>query len=177
MLGMARSWSTAVTVSTEWPCKQMTKVSWHSRSMQSHSRCGKQNHWFCVYGGFQTTHDESFFSIRILVSPMFTDKNRQRTRATASWINLHWINLCEQVLFVYVLTAIPPRLSDSCNFMTVLLVTREPEQTTLLFWKAASGDSRRCAPFSNLFSPLIFWPPVCLPSLCLPSPFYAPSHV
>ena len=41
--------------------------------------------------------------------------------------------LCEQVLFVYVLTVIPPRLSDPCNFITVLLVTREPEQTTLLF--------------------------------------------
>ena len=36
---------------------------------------------------------------------------------------------------------------------------------------------RRCAPLSNLFSPLIFWPLVCLPTLCLPSPFYAPSHV
>ena len=44
---------------------------------------------------------------------------------------------CEQMLFVYVLTAIPPRLSDSCNFITVLLVTREPELTTLLFWSAA----------------------------------------
>ena len=40
---------------------------------------------------------------------------------------------CEQVLFVYVYTIIPPRLSDPCNFITVLLVTREPEQTTLLF--------------------------------------------
>ena len=38
---------------------------------------------------------------------------------------------------IYVLTAVPPRLSDSCNFITVLLVTREPEQTTLLFWSAA----------------------------------------
>ena len=26
--------------------------------------------------------------------------------------------ICEQVLFVYVLTAIPPRLSDPCNFIT-----------------------------------------------------------
>ena len=40
---------------------------------------------------------------------------------------------CEQVLFVYVYTIIQPRLSDPCNFITVLLVTREPEQTTLLF--------------------------------------------
>ena len=40
---------------------------------------------------------------------------------------------CEQVLFVYVYTIIPPRLLDPCNFITVLLVTREPEQTTLLF--------------------------------------------
>ena len=46
---------------------------------------------------------------------------------------------CEHVLFVYVFTLIPPRLSDPCNFITVLLVTREPEQTTLLFWSAACG--------------------------------------
>ena len=45
----------------------------------------------------------------------------------------HFYYYCEQVLFVYVLTAVPPRLSDSCNFITVLLVTREPEQTTLKF--------------------------------------------
>ena len=44
---------------------------------------------------------------------------------------------CEQVLFVYVFTVIPPRLTDPCSFITVLLVTREPEQTTLLFWSAA----------------------------------------
>ena len=98
-----------------------------------------------------------------------------------------------QVLFVYVSTLIPSRLSDSCNFLTVLIVTRQPEQTTLLFWSAAcgvtryalrhmaftqpTGDSRQCAPFSNLFSPLTFWPLVCLLTLCLPSPFYAPSQV
>ena len=40
---------------------------------------------------------------------------------------------CEQVLFVYVFTIIPPRLTDQRNFITVLIVTREPEQTTLLF--------------------------------------------
>ena len=40
---------------------------------------------------------------------------------------------CEQVLFVYVSTLIPPCLTDQRNFFTVLLVTREPEQTTLLF--------------------------------------------
>ena len=32
-----------------------------------------------------------------------------------------------------VFTIIPPRLSDPCNFVIVQLVTREPEQTTLLF--------------------------------------------
>ena len=41
--------------------------------------------------------------------------------------------LCEQVLFVYVFTIIPPCLTDQRNFITVLIVTREPEQTTLLF--------------------------------------------
>ena len=95
---------------------------------------------------------------------------------------------CEQVLFVYVLMAIPPQLSDSCNFITVLLVTWEPEQTTLLFWSTvysitphglhtADHDSCQCMPFSNLFSPSIFWPLVCLPTLCSLSPFYALSHV
>ena len=39
----------------------------------------------------------------------------------------------EQMLFAYVSTLIPPRLSDPCSFITVPLVTREPEQTTLLF--------------------------------------------
>ena len=58
-------------------------------------------------------------------------------------LNLHtlkdWSNTCEQVLFVYVSTIKPPRLTDQCNFITVLIVTREPEQTTLLFWSAACG--------------------------------------
>ena len=44
---------------------------------------------------------------------------------------------CEQVFFVHVLTLIPPRLSDPRNFITVPLVIREPEQTTLLFWSIA----------------------------------------
>ena len=44
-----------------------------------------------------------------------------------------FICLCEQVLFVYVFTIILPRLTDQRNFITVLIVTREPEQTTLLF--------------------------------------------
>ena len=46
---------------------------------------------------------------------------------------------CEQVLFVYVFTIIPPRLTDQRNFITVLIVTREPEQRPLLFWSAACG--------------------------------------
>ena len=40
---------------------------------------------------------------------------------------------CEQVLFVYVFTIILPRLTDQRNFITVLLVTQELEQMTLLF--------------------------------------------
>ena len=97
----------------------------------------------------------------------------------------HWFSfLCEQVLFVYVFTLIPPHLTDQRNFITVRIVTREPEQTTLLFWSAAcgvtpqpTGDSRQCVPFSNLFSTLIFWPLVCLPTFCSPCPFYAPSNM
>ena len=41
--------------------------------------------------------------------------------------------ICEQVLFVYIFTIILPRLTDPCNFISVLIVTREPEQMTLLF--------------------------------------------
>ena len=47
-----------------------------------------------------------------------------------------WLKLkpkCEQVLFVYVFTIILPRLTDQCNFITVLIVTREPEQTSFCF--------------------------------------------
>ena len=44
-----------------------------------------------------------------------------------------YVCICEQVLFVYVSTSIPPCLTDQRNFITVLIVTREPEQTTLLF--------------------------------------------
>ena len=43
---------------------------------------------------------------------------------------------CVSKCSLYVFTIIPSRLSDPCNFITVLLVTREPEQTTLLFWSA-----------------------------------------
>ena len=43
------------------------------------------------------------------------------------------VYICEQVLFVYVLQIIPPRITDQRNFITVLIITREPEQTTLLF--------------------------------------------
>ena len=49
------------------------------------------------------------------------------------YLKTYSITGCEQVLFLHVLTAILSRLSDSCSFITVLLVTREPEQTTLLF--------------------------------------------
>ena len=43
------------------------------------------------------------------------------------------INIYEQLLFVDVFTIIPPRLTDPRNFITVLLVTREPEQTRFCF--------------------------------------------
>ena len=39
---------------------------------------------------------------------------------------------CEQVPFVR-FTIILPRLTDPRNFITALLVTQEPEETTLLF--------------------------------------------
>ena len=45
----------------------------------------------------------------------------------------HYLTVCEQVLFVYVSTLIPPRLMDQRNFITVLIVTQELEQTTFLF--------------------------------------------
>ena len=54
-------------------------------------------------------------------------------------VNVQWVcrSQYEQVLFVYILTAILPWLSDPCSFVTVLLVTRELEQTPLLFWSTA----------------------------------------
>ena len=45
--------------------------------------------------------------------------------------------LCVSKCSLYVFTIIPPRLLDPGNFITVLLVTQEPEQTTLLFWSDA----------------------------------------
>ena len=86
--------------------------------------------------------------------------------------------LCEHVLFVRVLTVIPTRLSDSCSFITLLLVTREAEQTTLLFWEtrcawrnADSWPSHSQPAIAILavrarfkFAPwTIFWPRVCVP--------------
>ena len=55
-----------------------------------------------------------------------TNKNAQVLRSKSVFI---YVSKCS----LYVLTAIPPRFSDPCNFITVLLVTRESEQTTLLF--------------------------------------------
>ena len=78
----------------------------------------------------------------------------------------HYLTVFEQVLFVYVSTLIPPRLMDQRNFITVLIVTREPEQT-LLFRSAACGVTphglhtadRRQPPvraiFKSVFSPNI----------------------
>ena len=59
------------------------------------------------------------------------------------------------MLFVYVLTAVPPQFSDPCNFVAVLLVARGPGQTTLLFWGAACG----VAPH-GLHTADRRWPPV-----------------
>ena len=73
----------------------------------------------------------------------------------------------------------PAPLNGSMQFHYCTLVTREPEQTTLLFWSAACGvtphglhtaDRRYSASaglFQICFSPLTFWPLVCLPTLCL----------
>ena len=78
-------------------------------------------------------------------------------------------------------TIIPPCLTDPRSFITVLIVTREREQTTLLFWSTAcatwSSHSRptiaaSACHFQICFSPLTFWPLVCSPTLSLPSPFY-----
>ena len=51
-------------------------------------------------------------------------------------LNQIW-NIYVSKCSLYVFTIIPPRLTDPRNFIIVLLVTREPEQTTLLFWSAA----------------------------------------
>ena len=49
-----------------------------------------------------------------------------------------WESLCEQVLFVRFYNN-PAPLNGSMQFHYCTLVTREPEQTTLLFWSAACG--------------------------------------
>ena len=71
---------------------------------------------------------------------------------------------CEQVLFVYVSTLIPPCLTDQRNFFTVLLlVTREPEQTNVF----SDYFTEKIRTIRNNFPPILY----------LPSPFYAISHV
>ena len=55
------------------------------------------------------------------------------TKATKNWewnsgvyvfiVLFHFFFKCEQVLFVYVFTLNPPRLSDPYNFITVMIVT------------------------------------------------------
>ena len=52
--------------------------------------------------------------------------------ATTTNLNLKYNNNVSKCS-LYVFTVIPPRLTDPRSFVTVLLVTREPEQTTLLF--------------------------------------------
>ena len=117
------------------------------------------------------------------ISTCFTGGGHRLQQRKSFWQQDIYCYNCEQVLFVYVFTIIPPRLTDPCNFNTVLLVTREPEQTTLLFWSAATWPSHSRpaiaaevrAIFKSVFS--IFWPLVCLPTLRSPSPFYALSQV
>ena len=88
---------------------------------------------------------------------------------------IYYVHICEMrgiaLYKIYVLllvVVIPPRLSDPGSFIPVPLVTRQPEQTTLLFGSAAcsvgltsygftqpTGDSR-CSPDSNLVSHFTF---------------------
>ena len=60
-------------------------------------------------------------------------RNKKRN-VCISFLTLH---ICEQVLFVYVFTIIPPRLTDQRNFISLLIVTQELEQTMLLFLSTA----------------------------------------
>ena len=98
-----------------------------------------------------------------------------------------YIYICEQVLFVRFYNN-PAPLNGSMQFHYCTLVTREPEQTMLFVlkrgvWRNATWPSHsrpaiaaRARLFQICFSPLTFWPLVCLPTLCLLSPFNAPSH-
>ena len=81
--------------------------------------------------------EERDFSKSLDFNVLSTAQGHTRTMKQEN--NKHSQKKCEQVLFVYVFTIIPPRLTDPCNFITVLLVTRELEQTMLLllFWSAA----------------------------------------
>ena len=107
-------------------------------------------------------------------------------------ITVHNTNLsfCEQVLFVYVSTLIPPCLTDQRNFTVYCTIsnpgTGAADDAFVLkrgVWRNATWPSHSrpaiaasARLFQICFSPLTFWPLVCLSTLCLPSPFYAPSH-
>ena len=101
-------------------------------SQDSPQNCIAKSHANCYF----IKHNSSpWICYRFFLMKWYIVKHTHTKRR----IVLHNKYRCEQVLFVYVSTLIPPCLTDQRNFITVLIVTREPEQTTLLFWSAACG--------------------------------------
>ena len=86
----------------------------------------------CLYAGFVTCY---YYLLRLSLLPF--------TPVTSTHCALFMQLPCMQFLHIrflitmcycsHIFTVIPPRLLDPCNFITVPLVTRQLEQTTLLF--------------------------------------------
>ncbi len=118
---------------TTWHTEQHTFTTSHSHW---HNFTTSRSHWQF----YKQSKPLTQFYNQIKPVTQFTNTILQPNKATD--IILQPIKATDTILLwasalCIRFTVIPPRLSDPCNFITVLLVTREPEQTTLLFWSAA----------------------------------------
>ena len=81
----------------------------------------------CLYAGFVTC----YLSLLPLTLVTSTHCTLFMQLPCVQFVHIRFlITMC---YCAHVFTGIPPRLSDPCNFITVPLVTRQLEQTTLLF--------------------------------------------
>ena len=86
----------------------------------------------CLYAGFVTCY---YYLLRLSLLP-FTPVTSTHCALFMQLPCMQFLHIRFLITMCYcaqVFTVIPPRLSDPCNFMTVPLVTRQLEQTTLLF--------------------------------------------
>ena len=107
-------------------CRDKTFVAAKRHALSRQNFCHDKN-YACA-----SSRQWQYFVLLVLTASFVVIKRHVLSRQ-------NFCHNCEQVLFVYVSTLIPPCLTDQCNFITVLIVTREPEQMTLLFWSAACG--------------------------------------